>query len=49
MSEDVRVRGGASPEEVAAVLALVRGWSRPGPDDPLGRWRRLRQAVTKPT
>jgi hypothetical protein len=49
MSEDVRVRGGASPEEVAAVLAVVRGRSRPVVDDPLRRWRRLRQAVTKPT
>jgi hypothetical protein len=49
MSDDVRVRGGASPEEVAAVLALVRGRYRPVADDPLRRWQRLRQAVTKPT
>ena len=49
MSADVRVGGGASAEEVAAVLALLRGRARPVQDDPLLRWRRLRQAVTKPT
>ena len=45
----LEIRGGASPEEIAAVLAVVSGRTRPRREDPLGRWRRLRQSVTKPT
>ena len=44
-----RVRGGAPAEELAAVLAVVTRRVPPVADDPLTRWRRLRQAVTKPT
>ena len=46
--DDVRIRGAASAEEVAAVLAVVTRRSEPVRDDPLQRWRRLRQAVSSP-
>ena len=46
---DIRVSGGASPEELAAVLALVSRRAAPARDDALARWRRLRQAVTRAT
>ena len=45
------VRGPASAEEIAAVVAVLesRRGSRRGAhaDDPLQRWRRLRQTVTR--
>ncbi len=46
---DVRVRGGASAEELAAVLAVLRRRPAAADDHPLQRWRRLRQAVTRAT
>ena len=46
---DIRVSGGPSPEELAAVLAVVGRRAAPVRDDPFARWRRLRQAVTRAT
>ena len=45
----LQVSGGASPEELAAVLAVVGRRAAPARDDPFARWRRLRQAVSKAT
>ncbi len=48
MSGDVRVRGGASDEEVAAVIAAVA--TRAGVPEPSGyeRWRAARLAAVRP-
>ena len=46
MSDDVRVRGNATAEELAVVLALVRR-PRETPPDALARWRATRLAAMK--
>jgi hypothetical protein len=47
---DVRVRGGATAEELAAVLAVVsRAEQSPPEPDRLSQWRSTRRAVLKPT
>jgi hypothetical protein len=48
MSSEVQVRGNASPEELAAVLAVVaRGQSTARPPDPFTQWRSTRLAALR--
>ncbi|WP_375480931.1 hypothetical protein [uncultured Jatrophihabitans sp.] len=47
-TDGVRIRGVASVEEVAAVMAVVTRRVEPDREDALQRWRRLRQAVSAP-
>jgi hypothetical protein len=46
MSDDVRVSGNATAEELAAVLALVRR-PRATPPDAFARWRATRLAAVR--
>jgi hypothetical protein len=48
VSGGVTVRGAATPEEVAAVLALLAAGTRPEPE-PEGyrRWREVRRAACR--
>ncbi|HEV7203967.1 MAG TPA: hypothetical protein VGN18_05115 [Jatrophihabitans sp.] len=46
MSDDVRVRGGATAEELAVVLALVRR-PREARPDAFARWRATRLAALR--
>jgi hypothetical protein len=41
------VKGSATPEEVAAVLAVVAARPAPALDDPYRRWRRTRLAALR--
>jgi hypothetical protein len=45
MSPQVLVRGNATAEEVAAVLAVVTSRTDVAPDDPYTRWRQVRLAA----
>ncbi|SHF98976.1 Acyl-CoA carboxylase epsilon subunit [Jatrophihabitans endophyticus] len=48
-ADGVRVRGAATAEELAAVVAVVRarGEGPSRPDDPYLRWRRTRLAALR--